>query len=112
MGGLPDEAALAKAGMRPQSQVGQDFLNDLRLVNEGRDGAVRRVRRLRGGGGGAGHKSIFRMGRPTFVLLLKAGRFSYVHDPSSVTTRSAHATLGRSAVCLSKMGRSARLGIR
>lgn len=103
---------LAKAGMRPQSQVGQNFLNDVGLVNEGRDGAVRRVRRLRGRGGGAAQKSIFRMGRHTFVLLLKAGRFSYAHDHISVTTRSAHTTLGRSAVCLSKMGRSARLGIR
>ncbi len=39
---------LAKAVMRPQSQVGQNFLNDVGLVNEGRGEAVRRVRRLRG----------------------------------------------------------------
>ncbi len=34
-----------RAGMRPQSQVGQNFLNDVGLVNEGRGGAVRGVRR-------------------------------------------------------------------
>ncbi len=33
---------LAKAGMRPQSQVGQNFLNDVGLVNEGRDETVRK----------------------------------------------------------------------
>ncbi len=37
MSGLPAEAALAKAGMRPQPQVSEDFLDDHGLVNEGDD---------------------------------------------------------------------------
>ncbi len=32
MRGLPAEAALAKAGMRPQSRVCQDFLNDVEYL--------------------------------------------------------------------------------
>ncbi len=37
MRGLPAEAALAKAGIWSQPQVGEDLLDDLGLVNKGND---------------------------------------------------------------------------